>query len=241
MTSAVTVGGRFGAGARRLGYRDPRSGCDIVITTPSAEPRLWRDYLAGALATYRAHGVEHALDFEQMQDGRSSSLIFVVLGADGRAIGGIRTQGPYTRADQAHAVAEWEGDPGQAAVRATIERMVPDGVVEVKAAWGADDHPARRELVACMSRTPIHAATVLGARYAVGTAAAHSLLGWARAGAVTAPDVSPVAYPDERFRTRLAWFDLSALSPTLTERERRALDDEAAQLRAPLVPTQAAR
>lgn len=241
MTAAVTLGDTLGVRTRRLGYRDPASSHEVVITTPSADPQLWQEYLAGAQRSYRAHGVERALDLEQIRDGRTSSLLFVVHSAEGETIGGIRTQGPYTSVEQAHAVVEWEGDPGQAAVRSTLEWMLPDGVVEVKAAWVADDHPARRELVACLSRTPIHAATMLGARYAVGTAAAHSLLGWARAGAVTAPDVPPVAYPDERFRTRLAFFDLTALSPTLTERQRRALDDEDAQLRAPLVPRQAAR
>ena len=57
MTAPMMTGRRGGADPRRLGYRDPGSGCLIVVTTPSAEPKLWQDYLAGAQRSYRAFGV----------------------------------------------------------------------------------------------------------------------------------------------------------------------------------------
>ena len=240
MTAAVALDGRFGPGVRRWGYRDPVSGYGVLVTTPDADPQRWREYLAGALRSYRAYGVETVLDFEQMRDGRTSSLLFVVLSDEGETVGGIRVQGPYTDAEESHAVAEWEGTPGQAAVRSMIEQRLQDGVVEMKAAWVADGWPARRELVACLSRTPIHAAAMLGARYAMGTAAEHSVAGWVSAGAVVA-DVPPVAYPDERYRTSLVWIDREAFSGSLTSNGRRIVDEEAAQLRAPVVPAQAAR
>lgn len=240
MTAAVTVNGAWDVRARRLGYRDAGSGHEVVVTTPSADPQLWQDYLAGAQRSYRLHGVEHALDFDQMQDGRSSSLLFVVLSSDGEVIGGIRSQGPYTSADQSHAIVEWEGAPGQAVVRAMIEQRLPEGVVEMKTAWVDGDQPARREVFTCLARTPIHAAMVLGARHVMGTAAVHSMAGWVAAGGVVA-DVPAVAYPDERYRTSLAWIDRTTLGASLGGRVRRALDEEVAQLLAPVLPAQEAR
>ena len=241
MTAAVFAGDWPGTGARRLGYREPRSGYEMVVTTPASDPRWWQDFLAGAVSSYRAHGVEHALGLEEMRDGRSTSLLMVALDADRRVIGGIRTQGPYTEPDQAHAVEEWEGHPGQAEVRARVAAWLPDGVVEMKAAWAADDVPDRRELVECLCRTPFHAATVLGARYSMGTAAAHIVPGWTRAGGVVAIDVPPVPYPDERYRTSLVCFDVTALSDSMTDRERAAMDDESAQLRGPRLPVRGSR
>ena len=238
MTAAIAVGRALDAGVT-VGYRDPRSGCDVVVTTPDRDPGRWQEYLEGAERHYRSHRVEAALDLDRIRDGRSTSLLFVMLAEDGGTVGGIRVQGPYTTSRQPHAMIEWAGNPGRSALEMALARMVPEGLVELKAAWVADDRPARRDLAACLSRTPIHAAALLGARYAMGTAAAHSVRGWTAAGGVVDPNVPPVAYPDDRYRTHLVWWDRTALADTLTDAERHAVDDESAQLLAPVLPRQA--
>ena len=204
---------RVGAGGR-LRYRDPRSGHLILITTPSDEPDLW----------------EHYLDLDQIQDVRSTSLFFVAFGSDGDMVGGVRSQGPYTDAGQSHAVLEWEGEPQQPLVHAMIEERLPFGVVESKAAWVSDAVPGRRELVECLSRVPVHAAMVLGARFALGTSAVHTLDLWTATGAVVAAEVDPVCYPDERYRTSVLWWDRWTLADTAAEVERLAFEAETAQL-----------
>ena len=82
---------------------------------------------------------------------------------------------------------------------------------------------------------------VLGARYGMGTAAAYSVPGWQATGGVVAADVPPVAYPDERYRTSLVWWDRWEPATSMTEGARQAVADEAAQLSAPMVPTQDVR
>lgn len=236
MTAAITTGDRPDAGTERLGYRDARSGYLIVVTTPSAEPELWQRYLAGAWRSYRAHDVESALDLDRVRDGRSTSLFFVALTSGGDMVGGMRAQGPYTTADQAHAVVEWECDPKQPVVRAMIDERLSLGVVETKTAWVSDGVGRRRELVECLSRAPLHAAMVLGARFALGTSAAHTLALWTATGAVVAPGLAPVCYPDERYRTSLLWWDRWALPATVAESEKVAIDTEAAQLLDPVSP-----
>lgn len=238
--TVTVVSGRGAERPVRCGYRDPRSGLEIVIATPTADPDGWQDYLAGAWRSYRAHGVERALDLDEIADGRSSSLVFLARTPDGRPVGGMRAHGPYTAADESHAVVEWRGDPGLPTVRSMIADRLADGVVETKGGWVAQECPARRELVACLARAPIHAASVFGARWALGTAAEHTLGMWTGAGAVVPPHLDPVPYPDDRYRTTMVWWDLDDLGP-MAPGEREALADEAEQLATCRVPGTASR
>jgi hypothetical protein len=231
MTAATTLD--TGAGFRPMSYRTPSSACEIVVTTPAAAPHLWEEYLDGALATYGAHGVASALDLDQIRDGESTSLFFVAFAPDGRAVGGMRSQGPYTAADQAHAVGEWEGNPDQPTVRAMVDDRLPFGVVESKTAWVTREFAGRRELVSCLSRAPLHASMLLGARYALGTSAAHTIPMWTSSGAVAATGLSSVGYPTADYRTVVLWWDRWGLPGTLAEGEKRAIDDEMAQLVGP--------
>ncbi len=50
-------------------------------------------------------------------------------------IGGVRAKGPLESAEDSHALVEWAGHPGQAAVRKMINDRVPFGILEMKAAW----------------------------------------------------------------------------------------------------------
>lgn len=214
MNAAMTSASLTGLGRECGLYWDSSSNYRIVVTTPSANPVLWQEYLDGALANYRKHGVVRALNYGQVRDGHSTSLFFAALAADGRVVGGMRAQGPYTHPDQSHAVVEWAGDPGQPEVRRMIADRLPFGVVETKTAWVADDAGRRRELVSCLSRAPVHAAMVFQARFALGTSAVHTLHMWTATGAVVAEGLTPVPYPDARYRTSILWWDCETYAAT---------------------------
>jgi len=112
----------------------------------------------------------------------------------------------------------------------------PFGVVEAKGLWVARDVPDRRALVGCFGRAPVHASMILGARYALGTTAAHTERLWTSTGAVLVRDVPPIRYPDERYRTHLMFWDRWAWPADVPEHERQAIDTETAQLLTSAVP-----
>ena len=213
-----------------IGYREHGSGLWVGVSTPAGEPQRWADYLAGALRSYRRHGVETVLELDRVADGRSTTLLLTVHGRDGRVLGGMRAQGPYREADESHAVAEWAGHPGQDRVRAMVRDRLPGGVVEGKNGWVADDAEHRSALARCLARGPLHAATLLGARYALGTTAEHTLAMWTSTGAVAATDLPPAPYPDARYRTTVIWWDRRTWSATATGEHRRAVHAESAEL-----------
>ncbi len=219
---------RLRSGARS--YWDGPSKCRIVVTMPPVSPVLWQEYLDGALANYRKHGVDSVLDYEQVRDGQSTSLFFAAVAADGCVVGGMRAQGPYVSAEQSHAVAEWAGEPGQAEVRKMISDRLPFGVVETKTAWVSDGAEHRRELVDCLSRAPIHAAMLLRARFALGTSAVHTLRLWTATGAVVEESLAPVPYPDDRYRTSMLWWDCETYAQTAERGQLRHIRAEGARL-----------
>jgi hypothetical protein len=234
MTAPTSVGER--SGSRPLSYHTLQSRYRVVVTTPGTAPELWAAYLAEAERSYDAHGVAGVLDLDRVRDGRSTSLFFAAFAPDGRLVGGMRSQGPYTSPDEAHAVAEWDRDPAQPLVRAMVEDRLPFGVVESKTAWVARELPGRRELVTCLARAPLHASMILGARFALGTSAVHTLPMWTATGAVAASGLSSVGYPDARYRTTVVWWDRWALPETVTEGEKRSLDLETAQMLSATIP-----
>lgn len=211
-------------------YWDEASQCHIIATTPAACPQLWRDYLNGAVANYREHGVERVVDYELIRDGVSTSLAFIAVNGKGRVVGGVRAQGPYTRAEQAHAMVEWDGELEQPLVQAMIEVRLPFGVVEAKTAWVADSHPKRRELAACLPRACVHAATLLGVRFALGTSAVHTLKLWRATGCVIEEKLTPVPYPDNRYKTTLVWWDRNTFAEHAEVEQLRQIRAEQTQL-----------
>jgi hypothetical protein len=228
MTAALRTDGC--SDSRYWSFDTPRNGYRVAVTTPTTAPDLWRRYLVEAEASYAAHGVADVLDLDRLRDGRSTSLFFAAFAPDGRLVGGIRAQGPYSDPDQAHAVATWEGDPAQARLRAMVAERLPLGVTEIKTAWVARAFPGRREIAAALARAPLHATTILGARFALATSAVHTLSRWAATGAVTVSGLSSIGYPDERYATSVIWWDRWALPATVADAERRVLDLETAQL-----------
>jgi hypothetical protein len=192
---------------RSPSYWDPDTECTIVYAHPAIERELWTDYVRGAVHNYRKHGVDKALDMDALRSGADTILFAACVNDAGRVVGGLRGKGPYHSADEAHAVLEWNGQPGQNAVRKMISDRLPFGVVEMKTAWVTDDPEHSRQLTSAISRTPLHAMNLLDIQFIVATAASYVLKRWLSSGGTLAPKIPATPYPDERYQTKLAWWD----------------------------------
>jgi len=196
---------------RLLGsYREAISGCQFLYARPADAPELWDAYLHGARQNYRRFGVEQVLEYETTRTGQSTTFFVAVADHRGRVVAGVRVQGPYRSVDQAHALAEWAGRPGSVALRREIAARAdaPDGgVIELKTGWVDSDAPARRALTPALARTAFHIFRLVGVRYALCTVADHAVRRWQSSGAQVSADVTPVAYPDPRYRTVPIWWD----------------------------------
>ncbi len=101
---------------------------------------------------------------------------------------------------------EWDGQPGLTAVRKMIGDRLPFGVVEIKTAWTAK-HDRGRNLTAALARMPLHATAILGAKFAMATAAAHVLDRWRSSGGIVVSRIPATPYPDARYQTKMMWWD----------------------------------
>lgn len=210
-----------------LSWWDAVAECTMVMARPSDEPGLWREYLDGAVLSYRKHGVEAAVDYDAIKGGADTAVFYAAVDGSGAVIGGVRGRGLYTSADDSHAVVEWAGQPGLAAVRKMITDRLPYGVVEIKTAWTTDDRSRRGVLTQSLARTPFHTMELLSAQFAMATSAAHTLEKWKSSGGVVATRIPGTPYPDERYQTKIMWWDTqtftkhaepSQVSRILTER-----------------------
>ncbi|MGV0741843.1 hypothetical protein [Mycolicibacterium sp. XJ870] len=188
-------------------WLDPGSECTIVVAEPAAEHELWDEYVRGAELNYRKHGVERALDMESLYPGTDTALFCVGVNDAGRVVGGLRAKGPYRRSDDCHAVVEWSGQPGLDAVRKMVADRLPFGVVEMKTAWVCDDPDQSRALTDTLARMPLHSMTLLNIQFAVATAAAYVLKRWLSSGGVLAAKIPATPYPDQRYQTKMMWWD----------------------------------
>lgn len=212
------------------GYLDPLSGRLIVFANPAAKPQLWRECIDGARRTYRLHGVENALEYDQVRDGTSTALFVAALESDGRVIGGLRVQGPYTHVTQASAVQEWAGRDGTEELSRQIAGRLDEGVIEIKAVWVDHEADCHHEISDALARVFVHSLKLMGVRYAFCTAAQHAISRWQSTGGVVSTEVTPVAYPDERYQTRLMWWDQHSMFETIDKRQIHALALESGQL-----------
>lgn len=204
--SLVTTSSNEFALATRHSWWDADAECTLVMSQPNVDPGLWSDYLAGADRSYRRHGVEAALEIDAFADGHDTALFWVALDPAGRIIGGLRAKGPLTCADDSHAVLEWEGQPGETAVRKMIDDRVPFGVLEMKSAFTTDD-PGRTKLVTqVLARTAFHAMAAMDLQFCMATSAAHVLDKWRSSGGVVAP-IPATPYPSPMYRTKMMWWD----------------------------------
>jgi len=207
--NAVALGTATGDGLslpQGFSWRDPDIDCTLVVSHPSADPGLWSEYSAGAYRSYRKHGVESALDAEALRSGADTIMFFAVVDADGEVAGGLRARGPLRSAADAHAVTEWAGQPGQPAVRNMITDRIPFGVLELKSGWVLDDPRRNRCLTNSLARSALHMMVISDSRFCMATAATSVLKGWGSSGGVVAP-IPATPYPDERYRTRVMWWN----------------------------------
>lgn len=194
--------------SRTLTVWDKEARCHFVVARPSLEPHLWKQYLAGAVIGYRKFGAEKALDYPRIKDGNSTAMFVVAVQPDGTVCGGGRTEGPYARADQAHAIAEWGTHPGADTVRQMIDERLQAGIIEAKGVWVACNASHRDRLVALTARFLKYSMELLDVRFIMATAAAHVLDTWrATTGGVVAEHIPGVPYPDDRYVTQLMWWD----------------------------------
>jgi hypothetical protein len=214
-------------------YFAASSGCQLVIATPSAEPTLWEAFLQGARVSYRRHGVERVLEYDNVVGGHQTALFFAAVTSNGRVVGGMRAQGPYLAAGQAHALQEWAGRSGSNELRREITQRIPAGVIEMKTGWVDDDFHHRHELSAALARIFIHSMTLLDARYAMCTVGAHAVQRWQTTGGVVSSAVAPVAYPDDRYLTKLMWWDSQNYHKLAAAEQLPLVIKEAAQLANP--------
>lgn len=206
---------------------DRETDCTLVVSTPRAEPELWSDFIAGALCSYRKHGVERAIDPSTLADPDSTSLFLTAIDDTGRVVGGVRAQGPYADAEESHAVVEWADQPALPQVRKMIGDRVPFGVVEIKTAWSDDGFPRSRALTPVLARMPLHATLVLGAKFAMATAAAHVLDHWQSSGGVVSTRIPATPYPDARYQTKMMWWDQAEFTRTADPQQIIAIRAEA--------------
>ncbi len=199
----------FGLG-RSFSWWDPDTECELVVAEPGAEPDLWAEYSSGALRSYRKHGVECALDIDAMRTGNDTVMFLAAVNPAGQVVGGVRALGPLTSAEDSHALMEWEGQPGQRAVRKMISDRVPFGILEMKSAWVADDPERYRSLTKALARSGPNLIGLLGVQFCMATAASYVLDRWQTSGGIVAP-IAATPYPDHRYRTKLMWWDRSTL------------------------------
>lgn len=189
-----------------ISWWDADAETTMVLSRPDVDRELWREYLRGAAASYRRHGVERAIDVAAIRDGHDTALFWTALDSAGRVVGGLRAKGPLGSHDDSHATIEWAGQLGLPAVRKMIADRIPFGVVEMKSAWTTDDRERARPLSLSLARTMFHAMALLDAQFSMATSAPHALEQWRTSGGVVA-GIPATPYPDERYRTKMMWWD----------------------------------
>lgn len=203
-----------GSDAGQMRFRDSRSGHVFVVGTPETHGALWQGFMDGALAAYSRHDVEVALEYDRVIDGRSTALFIAGVEPGGRVVAGLRVQGPYSHADESHAVAtEWRGHRGEHALRRLIANRSGAGVVEVKAGWVAHDAEHRSALREAVARCIVHATNLMGVRYGFLTADREVAPQWAVSGGKPAWWIPSAPYPDNRYKTVSLWWDMRGYRP----------------------------
>ena len=194
-----------------VSWFDSDTDCTVVISQPATDPELWNRYLDSAQQSYRRHGVEQVVDAPAIRDGHDTALFWTVLDRRGHMVGGVRTKGPLQGADDSHAVVEWAGRRGLDQVRSMIDDRAPFGIVEMKTAWVCDERNRAHAITDLLARTGFHVTTLMDVRYIMATAAQHVLELWKSGGGTVAP-IPATPYPDQRYRSKMMWWDRRTLA-----------------------------
>lgn len=202
----VVGGGALGLAGRSRRSVSADGSLTLTAATPSGDPALWSRFVDGAWASYSRHGVSVALDLDEVASGATTAVFFVVLDEAGVMLGGVRAQGPYVMIEQSHVLTEWEHSPGLPVVAERLRSRMPHGIVEMKSAWVGDGAPGRA-VSATLARTALPTMALTGSRYLFASAADHVLRQWETSGGVIDTAVPAAAYPSDRYRTRMMWWD----------------------------------
>ena len=179
----------------------------VVVGSPAELPEVWARYVQTANAMYEARGVGAALEYEAVCSGETTRVFVAVLDADGAVVGGLRVQGRYGSVWESHAVTEWAGSAGQAALLTAMDRRISGGLVEVKSAFVDPRAPFADLIAGRLARMALLVMEVTGARFLMATAADYVLSRWESGGGRVDYAVAPTPYPDERYRTRVMFWD----------------------------------
>jgi hypothetical protein len=153
------------------------------------------------------------LDLNALSSGDTTSLFFVAIGPDENVVAGVRFHGPLQSASEAHALEEFASDPdGVATIRRLIDDRLMFGITEIKGGWVDQDFPRRGDLGNALARSFLHGMNVLGVQFAFCTAATHAIGRWLTTGGREVTGLKPVAYPDDRYRTGMMWWDTSTIN-----------------------------
>lgn len=207
MTVIALVGKRKFQLNSSLQWWDAESECHLVLSQPHTTPELWSQFADGAHRSYRMHGVECALDPSALRTGSDTILFMAAIDTCGQMLAGVRAKGPLRSADDSHAVIEWDGQPGADLVRKMITDRLPFGVLEMKSAWVTADKKRNRVLTRCLARSGAHAMALLDIQFCMATSADHVLKHWQSSGGTVASAIPPTPYPDQRYQTRMMWWD----------------------------------
>jgi hypothetical protein len=212
----------------QISWFDSDTGSTLVVSTPAADPALWAGFVDGAARSYFAHGIERALDIDSLADEANTQLFHAVVDDAGVIMGGIRSKGPLKTPEDSHALLEWEDRPGRRTARKMISDRLPFGVVEMKTAWMSDDPRRSRALAGTLARTPFAAMALLNAQFVVATAGSHVLNRWRTSGGVVASKIPATPYPDDRYRTKMMWWDRSTFTSDAAPEQLSKIFDEMA-------------
>jgi hypothetical protein len=214
----------------RVACWDPVAECSLIMAKPADEPELFAAYHRGAVANYARFGVSDALDSDLQRCADDTALFWAMTDLDGRVVGGVRAKGPLRSPEDSHAMVEWAGQPGEAEVRAMIAERIPLGIIEMKAAWLDKDPTPGRLRSKMIARSGFHAMAMLGITFCMASSAAHILEQWRSSGGEVAP-IPATPYPDERYETKMMWWDRRTFTVHGDREQVAAIFREMAQVR----------
>jgi hypothetical protein len=203
----------------------------IEAFSPRERPDLWAAYLEGAVESYRAFGVEKALDIQEIHNGLSTPLFWVARSIEGKVVAGMRVHGPFLEVDQAHVVDEFRGDVGLARVREMLALRIPHGVIEIKGCWVTPGIEGQANLSDALARCYVHSMDYFNVRFACCSAALHASRRWVRSGGQIDQELKPIPYPDDRYETTMLWWDRERLGDDVHPTQMGLMLDERRQLR----------
>lgn len=212
MTTTLLPASSAGSRQSLASFWDPASGARFEAHTPSTRPDLWAEYVAGITACYQKFDVLNALDLHSLDSGDTTSLFFVAIGPEENVVAGVRFHGPLRDSSDAYALKEFASDPeGVTTIRRLIDDRLAFGVTEIKGGWVSQDAPRRGELGSALARSFLHGMNELRVQFAFCTAATHAISRWLTTGGREVPGLRPVAYPDERYRTGMMWWNTKTI------------------------------